>query len=173
VAKPRGLGLGGCQVHSSNAAGLFIVGKTNVPEFTLEGYTGNPIHGVTNNPWVLILTPGGVERRQRRCRGSRSRAIAGCRCPAGPSYSSSRLLFGAGDVHGGFRHDRHDDPAVTALGYDPIWRGVIVTILIEIAMVRPPDGTIMYVLQGMRRTPRPIIDVFAGVMQSVSTCLRS
>ena len=73
-------------------------------------------------------------------------------------------------------------PVVTALGYDPIWRGVIpnncrrwviVTMLIEIAMVSPPDGTIMYVLQGMRRTTGPIIDVFAGVMQSVSTYLRS
>ena len=41
------------------AAGLIMVGKTNVPEFTLEGYTGNPIHGVTGNPWAPNLTPGG------------------------------------------------------------------------------------------------------------------
>jgi tripartite ATP-independent transporter DctM subunit len=58
-------------------------------------------------------------------------------------------------------------PVVTALGYDPIWFGVIVTMLIEIAMISPPDGTIMYVLQGMRRTTGPIIDVFAGVMPFV------
>lgn len=54
-------------------------------------------------------------------------------------------------------------PVVKALGYDPIWFGVVVTMLIEIAMISPPDGTIMYVLQGMRRTPGPITDVFVGV----------
>ena len=58
-------------------------------------------------------------------------------------------------------------PVVKALGYDPIWFGVIVTMLIEIAMISPPDGTVMYVLQGMRRTPGPITDVFSGVMPFV------
>jgi TRAP-type C4-dicarboxylate transport system permease large subunit len=55
-------------------------------------------------------------------------------------------------------------PIVTALGYDPIWFGVIVTMLVEIAQISPPDGTVMYVLQGMRKRPGPITDVFAGVM---------
>lgn len=41
------------------AAGAVILGKTNVPEFTLEGYTSNPLHGVTRNPWNTSLTPGG------------------------------------------------------------------------------------------------------------------
>ena len=54
-------------------------------------------------------------------------------------------------------------PIVLALGYDPIWFGVIMTMLIEIAMISPPDGTVMYVLQGMRLTPGPITDVFIGV----------
>jgi C4-dicarboxylate transporter DctM subunit len=58
-------------------------------------------------------------------------------------------------------------PVVKALGYDPIWFGVIVTMLIEIAMISPPDGTVMYVLQGMRRRPGPITDVFVGVMPFV------
>lgn len=55
-------------------------------------------------------------------------------------------------------------PVVMALGYDPIWFGVVVTMLVEIAMISPPDGTVLYVLQGMRRQPGPITDVFAGVM---------
>jgi C4-dicarboxylate transporter, DctM subunit len=55
-------------------------------------------------------------------------------------------------------------PVVTALGYDPIWFGVVITILVEIAMISPPDGTVLYVLQGMRRQPGPITDVFRGVM---------
>jgi TRAP-type C4-dicarboxylate transport system permease large subunit len=55
-------------------------------------------------------------------------------------------------------------PVVSALGYDPIWFGVVVTMLVEIAMISPPDGTVLYVLQGMRRQPGPITDVFGGVM---------
>ena len=54
-------------------------------------------------------------------------------------------------------------PVVKALGYDPIWFGVVITMLVEIAMISPPDGTVLYVLQGMRRQPGPITDVFAGV----------
>jgi len=56
-------------------------------------------------------------------------------------------------------------PIVVALGYDPIWFGVVVTMLVEIAQISPPDGTVMYVLQGMRPKPGgPITDVFAGVL---------
>lgn len=40
-------------------AGAVIIGKTNVPEFTLRGFTGNPVFGVTGNPWDPELTPGG------------------------------------------------------------------------------------------------------------------
>lgn len=55
-------------------------------------------------------------------------------------------------------------PIVVALGYDPIWFGVIVVMLVEIAQISPPDGTVMYVLQGMRPKPGPITDVFVGVL---------
>ena len=41
------------------AAGAVIIGKTNVPELTLEGYTRNELFGVTRNPWDVRLTPGG------------------------------------------------------------------------------------------------------------------
>ncbi len=59
-------------------------------------------------------------------------------------------------------------PIVKALGYDPIWFGVIVTMLVEIALITPPDGTVMYVLQGLRPTAGPITDVFVGVMPYVT-----
>ena len=39
--------------------GAVLLGKTNCPEFTLEGYTGNRLFGVTRNPWNPALTPGG------------------------------------------------------------------------------------------------------------------
>jgi len=46
-------------VSRARAAGALFMGKTNVPEFALEGYTGNPVYGVTGNPWNPRLTPGG------------------------------------------------------------------------------------------------------------------
>ncbi|MBD3678542.1 MAG: amidase [Rhodobacteraceae bacterium] len=41
------------------AAGAILVGKTNTPEFAVEGYTANARFGVTRNPWDPALTPGG------------------------------------------------------------------------------------------------------------------
>ena len=55
-------------------------------------------------------------------------------------------------------------PVVKALGYDPIWFGVIITMLVEIALISPPDGTVLYVLQGMRPDRGSITDVFWGVL---------
>lgn len=46
-------------VARARAGGALIIGKTNVPEFALEGYTDNPVFGATRNPWNLALTPGG------------------------------------------------------------------------------------------------------------------
>ena len=46
-------------VGRARAGGALIVGKTNVPEFGNDGYTGNPVFGVTGNPWNPALTPGG------------------------------------------------------------------------------------------------------------------
>jgi aspartyl-tRNA(Asn)/glutamyl-tRNA(Gln) amidotransferase subunit A len=40
-------------------AGAIILGKTNCPEFTLQGYTDNVLFGPTRNPWNLAMTPGG------------------------------------------------------------------------------------------------------------------
>lgn len=40
-------------------AGALLIGKTNLPEFALEGYTDNRLFGATVNPWNTALTPGG------------------------------------------------------------------------------------------------------------------
>ena len=40
-------------------AGMVLLGKTNTPEFAVQGYTGNLRFGVTRNPWNPTLTPGG------------------------------------------------------------------------------------------------------------------
>jgi len=62
-------------------------------------------------------------------------------------------------------------PVVVALGYDPIWFGVVVVMLVEIAQISPPDGTVMYVLQGMRPKGGPITDVFVGVLPFLAAYL--
>lgn len=41
------------------AAGAVFLGKTNVPEFTLQGYTSNLLFGTTVNPHAPGKTPGG------------------------------------------------------------------------------------------------------------------
>jgi aspartyl-tRNA(Asn)/glutamyl-tRNA(Gln) amidotransferase subunit A len=41
------------------AAGAVIIGKTNVPEFTVQGYTSNALFGPTFNPLAPGRTPGG------------------------------------------------------------------------------------------------------------------
>ena len=40
-------------------AGVVVVGKTNLPEFALEGFTDNRLFGATRNPWAPAWTPGG------------------------------------------------------------------------------------------------------------------
>ena len=46
-------------VARARAAGMVILGKTNVPEFTLHGFTDNAVFGTTRTPGDLRLTPGG------------------------------------------------------------------------------------------------------------------
>jgi len=41
------------------AAGVVIIGKTNVPVFSGDFQSYNPAHGVTNNPWDKACSPGG------------------------------------------------------------------------------------------------------------------
>ncbi|MET4705629.1 amidase [Frigoribacterium sp. UYMn621] len=49
----------GLVVGRLKAAGAIVVGKTNVPEFCIEGFTDNLVFGPTYNPWNLRRSPGG------------------------------------------------------------------------------------------------------------------
>jgi TRAP-type C4-dicarboxylate transport system permease large subunit len=53
-------------------------------------------------------------------------------------------------------------PIIQGLGYDPIWFGVIFMILVESAMLTPPIGVNLYVIQSVRG-PGPLTDVVLGV----------
>ncbi len=36
-----------------------MLGLTNTPEFSFRGFTDNPLHGLTLNPWDPEITCGG------------------------------------------------------------------------------------------------------------------
>jgi len=46
-------------VRHMKRAGAILVGRTNVPEFSLRVTTDNPLHGRTLNPWHAEASPGG------------------------------------------------------------------------------------------------------------------
>lgn len=43
-------------------------------------------------------------------------------------------------------------PMVIAQGYDPIWFGILMIVLIEMALITPPVGLNLYVVQGARKS---------------------
>jgi TRAP-type C4-dicarboxylate transport system permease large subunit len=56
-------------------------------------------------------------------------------------------------------------PVVAALGYDLVWFGVLFMILIEAALITPPIGVNLFVVQSVRTgsDAGPIRDVMIGV----------
>jgi C4-dicarboxylate transporter DctM subunit len=54
-------------------------------------------------------------------------------------------------------------PIITALGIDPIWFGVFIVLMSEVALITPPVGMNLYVVQSIRSDNGPISDVINGV----------
>jgi tripartite ATP-independent transporter DctM subunit len=52
-------------------------------------------------------------------------------------------------------------PIMFKAGYDPVWFGIIIIILMELAMITPPVGINLYVVQGLRKRGK-IDDVIIG-----------
>jgi amidase len=46
-------------VRNLKKAGAIVIGLTNTPEFSFRGFTDNPLHGLTLNPWDPEITCGG------------------------------------------------------------------------------------------------------------------
>jgi C4-dicarboxylate transporter, DctM subunit len=61
-------------------------------------------------------------------------------------------------------------PIMIKAGFDPIWFGVLIVILLETAMITPPVGINLYVVQGLRERGR-IDDVIIGAAPFVLTML--
>jgi len=60
-------------------------------------------------------------------------------------------------------------PLVKALGFDPVWFGVLVIVTAEVGMVTPPVGLNVFVVS--RYTGRPLEEVFRGVAPHVAAHL--
>jgi tripartite ATP-independent transporter DctM subunit len=57
-------------------------------------------------------------------------------------------------------------PVMFALGFDPVWFGIIIILLIETAMITPPVGVNLYIVQGIRGEG-PLLDVIVGALPFV------
>jgi C4-dicarboxylate transporter DctM subunit len=53
-------------------------------------------------------------------------------------------------------------PIVASLGYDPVWFGIMITVLMETALITPPIGVNLYVVHGIRSGGGRFNDVAYG-----------
>jgi len=54
-------------------------------------------------------------------------------------------------------------PVAIALGFDPIWFGIIITRVTEIGVITPPVGMNVYVIKGVA-TDVPLVTIFRGIV---------
>ncbi len=61
-------------------------------------------------------------------------------------------------------------PIVAALGFDKVWFGILLILLIEMALITPPVGLNLFVVQGARRSGQ-LSEVMVGAVPYVLTML--
>ena len=54
-------------------------------------------------------------------------------------------------------------PVITALGFDPIWFGIIVVRVVEIGVITPPVGMNVYIIYGVAKDV-PLYTIFRGIV---------
>jgi len=54
-------------------------------------------------------------------------------------------------------------PVVTALGFDPLWFGVIIVLVTQMGVITPPVGVNVYVVGGIARDV-PLEEIFKGAL---------
>ncbi len=60
-------------------------------------------------------------------------------------------------------------PILIGMGFDPVWLGILVTILLETALITPPVGVNLYIVQSIRERGGPMNDVIIGAAPFVVT----
>ncbi|MCS2608134.1 TRAP transporter large permease [Halomonas dongshanensis] len=61
-------------------------------------------------------------------------------------------------------------PIVMFMGIDPVWFGIFLVLMMELALITPPIGMNLFVVQGVRRTGS-VIDVYWGIIPFVAVLL--
>jgi C4-dicarboxylate transporter, DctM subunit len=61
-------------------------------------------------------------------------------------------------------------PVVTALGFDPIWFGVVIVMTVELGLIHPPVGMNVFVIKSVIKDVS-MATIFAGVLPFVATDL--
>ena len=59
-------------------------------------------------------------------------------------------------------------PIIVSLGFDPVWFGILMMVMLETALITPPIGVNLYVVQGVRGRGS-MNDVIAGTLPFVAT----
>ncbi|MGC9369259.1 MAG: TRAP transporter large permease [Paracoccaceae bacterium] len=62
-------------------------------------------------------------------------------------------------------------PIVVSLGFDPVWFGIVLMLLLETALVTPPIGLNLFVVQSIRPARGTMNDVMMGAMPFVGVLL--
>jgi len=60
-------------------------------------------------------------------------------------------------------------PLMQAAGFDPVWFGIVYTITMEIAVLTPPVGLNLYVIQGISRGTIAIGEVIMGCLPFIAS----
>jgi C4-dicarboxylate transporter DctM subunit len=59
-------------------------------------------------------------------------------------------------------------PIIQALGYDPVWFGIIIVMVVELGLITPPIGMNVFVIKGIARDV-PLATIFRGVTPFIVT----
>lgn len=62
-------------------------------------------------------------------------------------------------------------PIIAELGFDPIWFGVVVTVILEMGMITPPVGLNLFVLKGSEPKLKLVEDIISGTLPFVMILL--
>jgi len=60
-------------------------------------------------------------------------------------------------------------PVVTALGYDPVWYGILMVVVVEVGLITPPVGLNVFVIRA-QLPDVPLGTIFAGIVPFLFAC---
>jgi hypothetical protein len=105
-----------------------------------------------------LAAPSAVTEKK----GGGAKGVRAVRMRLGPPDASGRQ---APEEIPGSDYESKADMVIKALGFDPVWFGVIVIVVAEVGLVTPPVGLNVFVVA--RYAKRPLQEIFAGVWPHV------